>query len=325
MVFRKKKVPWNKDMKIDKEKFPDWGMTGKKSWCKGLTKETDERVKMRSERIEKKIKNKNYKQLTPEKSYILGVLCGDGYIAKNLISLGVIDKDFAEYFAYCLEKVYGLKTKIYFIKIKSQKFPKGHTSLCKPQYNSVLHSRQSLKDILRYNKKGFKTKTWRVPREIMESKNEKIIGMFLKGFFDSEGCVNVRWVDGYSSNYQALKDIQKLLEKINIKSNFRKLNRDYEMYQLSIYSKPNQAIFLNKVGFSIKRKMDKLINILKNSSKYKYSSEQYNNVLRLHKNGLGKVKISRILNINSGTVSGWIYGKKRVIPLSVRNGDLIIN
>ena len=83
--------------------------------------------------------------------------------------------------------------------------------------------------------------------------------------------------------------------------------------------------FLNKVGFSIKRKQDRLLNELKNSPRYnKFSPEQYYNVLKLHKQGLGKVKISRIVDINVGTVSDWIYRKRGVVPFCVRNGDIQI-
>ena len=48
------------------------------------------------------------KNLTSEKAYILGTLCGDGYISTGYrLGLKVADKDFAEYFKGCLERIYG--------------------------------------------------------------------------------------------------------------------------------------------------------------------------------------------------------------------------
>ena len=283
----------------------------KTSWCKGLTKETDERVRKRSKNIEKKIENKNYKELTKEKSYILGTLCGDAYLGYNLVKLEVIDLDFAEYFSYCLERVYGMKTTRWEKSLKKRK----------KRYYCSLYSKRVAEDLKKYS--FFRTKSWRIPKEIMNNKNEKIIGNFLMGFFDSEGNVGRRSVLGYSSNLIGLKQIQELLLNLNIKSTFKKLNRNYEIYQILICCKPNISIFLNKVSFSIKRKRDKVLEDLNNSPRYsKYSTEQYNKVINLKKEGFGKVKISRITGINISSVSDWIYRKKGVMPFCVRYGNI---
>ncbi len=56
--------------------------------------------------IIKKIPKKS-KKLTEEKAYLLGVLCGDGYLTTGYrIGLGVTDEDFNEEFRRCIKEVY---------------------------------------------------------------------------------------------------------------------------------------------------------------------------------------------------------------------------
>jgi len=53
------------------------------------------------------------KELTEEKAYVLGTLCGDGWLSTGYrIGLNVIDLDFAKYFKKCFEKVYEIKGSI---------------------------------------------------------------------------------------------------------------------------------------------------------------------------------------------------------------------
>ena len=56
------------------------------------------------------------KALTPEKSFVLGVVGpGDGFTSRASIGLAVIDKDFAFKFKACIEKIYQLACSYYFL------------------------------------------------------------------------------------------------------------------------------------------------------------------------------------------------------------------
>jgi len=293
---------------------------GHLSCWKGLTKENSERVRKRSEKIEKRIRNKDYFLLTLEKAYVFGTLCGDGWMSKHQIGLDVTDKDFAEFFSKCLQKVYGLNC-----SIKRKKKVGGYKKNGKEFIEIVLCSKKAKEDLLEYDitKKGFKTSTWRVPVEIKSAK-KNVKSMFIRGFFDSEGGVYGRTIQSVSSNKKGLLDVLELLISLNIKSKLYEQKREgRNLYRIEICSRPNQAKYFRLIGFSIKRKQDRLINLLKNSSRFnKFTPKQYYEVQELHKQGLGKVKISRQMNINVGTISDWIYRKKKIMPLCIRNEDL---
>lgn len=79
------------------------------------------------------------------------------------------------------------------------------------------------------------------------SQEEKRI--FLKAFFDDEGCVhiwkNARKIRGYQHNFEILKLVQKLLKDFDIES---KIDEKYK--EIVISRKPNLIKFRNKINFS---------------------------------------------------------------------------
>lgn len=237
------------------------------------------------------------KKLTTKKAYILGVLFGDGYINKKrvTISLSVIDKDFALAFKNSLIEVYG--------KISSFKLVQKKNTQ-KPQYLVELYSTEVVEDLLRYGE--FYGKIWEVPKEILGNPNKKIIGMFLRGLFDSEGSVYIGKRGGYSvefacRNKKAIKGIEYLLKKLKIKGFLRENG-------LRIFTKEDITIFKENVGFSIKRKQEKLIKLLNRYVKpsKRHKPKDYFNALNLFKKKNSKRKISKILGIPRQTISSWI-------------------
>lgn len=82
---------------------------------------------------------------------------------------------------------------------------------------------------------------------ISASQKEKRI--FLKAFFDDEGCAswwkNVRRVRGYQHNIKILKLIQKLLKDFNIKSRIEEKGKE-----IVISGKENLIKFRDKINFS---------------------------------------------------------------------------
>ncbi|MEK6850271.1 MAG: LAGLIDADG family homing endonuclease [Nanoarchaeota archaeon] len=201
-------------------------------------------VKKELRRQKLKIPIKDYSLLGIEKAYILGVLCGDGYINKNFISFEIRqDKEFAEEFATCFEKVYGLKYNYKYYKRKNTFIVRiSNQTICE--------------DLLKYGK--FKTREWKVPSEIMESSNAKTIGAFLRGFYDSEGSSSSRSCITCSSvNMQGLEGIAALLKKLGIETTL-KSQQNGRYYVLYIFRKGRFKIFIDKIGFTIKRKQDKV-------------------------------------------------------------------
>lgn len=109
-------------------------------------------------------------------------------------------------------------------------------------------------DLLKYG--NFGTRAWSVPIEIMDSDNERIIGAFLRGFYDSEGCSSSRSAITCSSiNKEGLIQIQKLLKKLGIEST----RGDYKRCSVVfIFRKGRFKLFRERIGFTIKRKQDKV-------------------------------------------------------------------
>jgi len=116
-----------------------------------------------------------------------------------------------------------------------------------------------------------KNKEFEKVREIIE----KYPCEFLRGFFDSEGCVNVRYRNNGSGVYYkqiritagqkdryVLDFIQSLLAKLGIKSKIFS-NGKSGIWKLEINNEDSVKRFMKLIGFSIKRKQDKYIYGLK--------------------------------------------------------------
>jgi len=244
--------------------------------------------------------------LTKEKAYILGTLCGDGWISTGYrIGLNIIDKDFADYFQHCLKKVYRIKCSNKQITRK----PTNFLSTYSKQHAIVLVSKLVFQDLQRYHH-NFKTKEWRVPKQILESSKETQ-AEFIKGFADSEACVKDRprnrEITLCSGNFEGLDDIQQMLIKtFNINSNYSIRKNGVHILTTSDYNSLN--IFYNQIGFTIKRKMNKLENGLKRYKrkgikKHSENFKQY--AMHLLNYGLGHREIAKILNTNHTNIYDW--------------------
>lgn len=101
------------------------------------------------------------KKLTKDKAYILGVLCGDGYVTTNYrLGLNVCDLDFIKEFNKCIKLVYGLT-----LKIKERNRRKTNfKSNPKVQYCVLLASKNVYFDLIRYG--SFKSEDWIIPKDI---------------------------------------------------------------------------------------------------------------------------------------------------------------
>lgn len=189
---------------------------------------------------------KSFSNLSSAKAYILGVLCGDGSISKKSIRFEIRnDEEFIKKFAECLKQVYGLEYKYnYYQKRNSLVLYVSSEIICS--------------DLLRYGK--FKTLEWNIPVEILKTKDEKIISNFLRGVFDSEGSANRYCISMSSVNKTGVEGINFLLNKLDIENKIMIARKKY--YILYITKRERLKRFRDKVGFTIKRKMEPL-NLLK--------------------------------------------------------------
>ena len=184
---------------------------------------------------------KEYKKLSVEKAYILGVLCGDGYIDKKFAKLEIRrDKEFIEEFVRCFKEVYGLDYHYYYYKKRNT-------------YISNINSQIICNDLLSHGK--FRTKNWEVPEVILNTKSILVKSNFLRGLYDSDGYAAKYRVEITLLSSAAIESISRLLNQLSIQHRIYK-NRKYTT--LGIYKKTDRLIFKKLIGFTIKRKMEKL-------------------------------------------------------------------
>jgi len=183
---------------------------------------------------------REYGKLSPEKAYILGVLCGDGYIDHKFMKLEIRrDLDFMNEFIRCVEEVYGLRYKHYYYKHRNS-------------YIVNVNAQIICKDLLNHD--TFRTRTWRVPKAISESKSKGVVSHFLRALFDSDGSSSGSTVNMTLANGSALREVSSLLTKLNI-SNRVKTRSPYST--LTISHKDNLRKFIEEIGFTIQRKNDR--------------------------------------------------------------------
>jgi hypothetical protein len=167
------------------------------------------------------------------------------------------DRDFAELFAECVEKEYGLELKIY-RKSDNQWIARRS---CKPIW----------KDLRRYAKFG--KNEWQLTRKGMEEFGKlppRDLGFALSGFFDAEGTVS-RSITADSVNRKGLELIRFFLDKLGIKSTirgpYRRKPNESPIYVLYINThKQNLIKFKELVNFNVIRKravLNKLIPLIK--------------------------------------------------------------
>lgn len=203
-----------------------------------------------------------YKNIDVNFAYVLGTILTDGSIDKNLnnISLDVTDEDFAEEFKYRIEKWSGLNAK------KSQYKEENYKRVFRITLSSVIIAR-FLKEY-DYN--------------LINDSDNICKYYFLRAVFDAEGCVefyklkvpysHIRTIDITSINYNFIVFVKKLLNNLNIESRLTVWSKKgdkhgYGIYKSNLYAliigrRKDIELFNNLIGFTIKRKQDKVNKIL---------------------------------------------------------------
>ena len=250
------------------------------------------------------------KELTPKKAYIIGTICGDGYLTTdNRIGLSVCDKDFAEYFKCCLENVYGIQC---VLRVRDTKY----TNFCKSpkrQYVVFLASKLIAEDLLNYMD-SYKTRRWRVPLQIQNSTKENQAA-FIRGFADSEGSVRLRKGHGeialHSINKESLVQVQELLKVFEVKSS---INYKKGGYYIDITNYDSLKKFNENIGFIIKRKqaaLSQLLTTYKRKGLRKYSEEYKVLAMQLLKQGLNHRQIAKLMSTSYCNIYDWEKALKK--------------
>jgi len=195
-------------------------------------------------------------------AYIIGVVCGDGHAEvkkgnkgrRHFIFLAAKDKEFVEEFAIRVARV-----------------------LNRPRPNVRVNSRG-----LYYVQVESKTlcELLKKPIDIEKIRKfvehcEKCMGMFLRGFFDSEGCISK---EGYitlsNTDYELLTYVQRLLNRLGIEATGPRPKRrqgtvfhdprtekqystNKDVYEIYIRTSSN-INFHRHIGFTIRRKQMRL-------------------------------------------------------------------
>jgi len=256
-----------------------------------------------------------YGNISKEKAYIFGVLCGDGCVStNNLISLKVTDLDFAEEFSRCMEKVYGLCTDIHLRDGQITNMTKGKKG--KDTYNWEKRSKLAHQDLSKYS--DFKTETWVIPKEILETSDLSLKSAFLRGLFDSEGTARLKnkghaYLQICSGNDSSLLIVKNMLEKdFDIKTSI-----NYSQGDVMVLSSENYKYiknFADKINFTIKRKKISLANALatyKRKGLARYDIEFKKKVLDLLNQGHSAYKIGKTLKFPYTNIYDFVKQRKR--------------
>ena len=199
--------------------------------------------------------------------YVIGVRLGDGYVRENngnyIIGLTAKDEEFVEKFGNCLGNVLGRKP------IRPRRIAETYVAVA---------SSKTLYELL---KKPVDLK--RIRRYVEHC--PKCAAAFLRGLFDSEGCVSEKgYIKLINSNYELLVYAQKLLWRyFGIESTGpwphtqkgttmhdprtgKQYKTNEDCYYIYIRAKGLPA-FHKHIGFTIKRKQKRLEDYLRRTGK----------------------------------------------------------
>lgn len=242
---------------------------------------------------------------SPELSYLLGALVGDGCICEvnYQITLGAIDKEFVEKTSSFLQKVMG-RERPYPIFIRERK----------GSWRKLYIVNALSEEFYEYLKQG-----WSMHRDVIERCPED----FLMGLFDSEGGVYVNGrqkdVRLTNTNRELIFYTQELLKKLGISALiYEEIRNKYRTcYHLLIRRYEDIIKFAKRVGFTIKRKEEKLLVIVsefqkRRSERQRFDQFVYNEYVLNHKSAR---KIAKEVGVDDETI------RHHLIKLGVLGGE----
>lgn len=171
-------------------------------------------------------------EMSPELAEICGIHAGDGYMRLRGGNKGEVDisghmeeKDYYDF------HVTPLFNKVFNLDIEGKTFSRG-------SYGFVSYRKEIRDTLISLGfPKGKKSKTVRIPQQILESHNFKIYGAFLRGLFDTDGNLYFRksytGTNEFKSSYNhyplirlvsiskfLIEDVIKMLHDLDITFNY---------------------------------------------------------------------------------------------------------
>ncbi len=257
-------------------------------------------MNIKKPRLLKKIKTPTTYEDILNEAEIFGIMLGDGHIVHNnrSIRLRVRELDFCQNFKSLIENTYGIEAPL------DNKY----------YYNCYAHSTLLAQRIIKltcHNK---------VISEFILNGDDKIKARFLRGFFDSEGSVDViynrRQIVLTQNNEKMLLQIKSLLFDIGIQSKYVKKRVGSNKLIISLLENLQKYYLL--IGFFIKYKSEDLkraIEYLENNKAH--DKEKYWEVLRHWQNKTKSLRSSaKEKAMHWETYRSWVYGMK--IPCQIK-------
>ncbi|MBS3156348.1 hypothetical protein J4413_03925 [Candidatus Woesearchaeota archaeon] len=190
--------------------------------------------------------------LDTDLAYILGVVYGDGHVSlkQRRVILSATDLDFVETFRQTLSKWSNFKVRFYSRNIRKPSYIKSR----KLQWVAYIDSIDAAKLLSKFSL-----------NKLMDSETN-IKSSFLRGFFDSEGCVDCKGaLSVYNKDFNLIKFVQRLLNSLEIQTNFHSYygytpdkSKKFKQHSLVVISKSKKR-FKNLIGFNIQRKQIRLL------------------------------------------------------------------
>ena len=200
-------------------------------------------------------KIKEQKGLTKSKIRIIATLKGDGAIfitskTNYCIKLECKDEELLKQFKSDIMSTYGLETKRF-------KNISGKTG--KEISMEFVRSKLAYEDLIKYG--PYKSDNWIIPEIIFNSQKE-LKRELIRTFADNEGSVCNNLIKIYSINLKGLKQVKKLIEEFDIGCRIKGgFGCKRNVFAIIISGKKNVIKYRDIIGFSLKRKQDKLLNM----------------------------------------------------------------
>jgi peptide subunit release factor 1 (eRF1)/intein/homing endonuclease len=196
--------------------------------------------------------------LTDDLSQIIGYFVGDGNYDKNRICFSESDKELVYYYKNKIKNIFNTEPYVKYRYNKSYYEIRVCSQLVEKYFRGeFIKNKDSLNTL--------------VPEKILKSDN-RIVAAFLRGFFDAEGYSSERFVGFGINNKLLAQQIQLIFLRFGIISSlweYDNRNNPYSKkykYTIAISEKESLKRFLKHIGFSLKRKENKLKNLIDKKS-----------------------------------------------------------
>jgi hypothetical protein len=194
------------------------------------------------------------KYLTPKLSYLIGWMCGDGWLGRDCIQIVESDLKQLKILRRIFLELFKLRVPIY------KKSKNGY------------QLRVGCKPLFRFFKNVLKITTGRIPSIVykMDYENKRY---FLRGILDSEGYINDSYLNSVitisQSNILFLDKIKKLFKEygINFRGPYLLQSQLGKWYVIRLRKKQEILKFSEKIGCSNLKKAKRLLNLVRKIEK----------------------------------------------------------